>query len=128
VVLVDSSFWIDVDHGAVHFDDYVPDDETVVVCPVVVMEVLRGAHHRTRYQIARDLLMNVELLDSPTPLERFEAAAKLYIACRAIGVTPSTADCLVAACAIRHDVPLLHLDHDFDHIARVAPLRIFTRS
>jgi len=33
-------------------------------------------------------------------------------------------DCLIAAIAIRHDVPVLHADNDFDAIARHTPLKV----
>jgi predicted nucleic acid-binding protein len=32
-------------------------------------------------------------------------------------------DCLIAACALRHALTVLHVDRDFDLIARVAPLK-----
>jgi hypothetical protein len=34
----------------------------------------------------------------------------------------SGVDCLIAACAIRHGLTVLHHDRDFDAIARVSPL------
>lgn len=127
VVLVDSSVWVRVEHERVSLLELVGDDE-VATCPVVIMEVLRGTRDAKRYEAARRMLTSVEILDAPTPLERFEEAARIYLQCRDGGVTPSTVDCLVAACAIAHGIPLLHNDSDFNHIARVAPLRIFTRS
>ena len=35
----------------------------------------------------------------------------------------SSVDCLIAACAIRNGVPILHSDRDFDAIARFTPLQ-----
>lgn len=65
--------------------------------------------------------MSATMLDDPTPLDRFEEAALIYLRCRRAGVTPSATDCLVAACAIAHGIRLLHDDADFNHIARVVP-------
>ncbi|HET8774886.1 MAG TPA: PIN domain-containing protein [Thermoanaerobaculia bacterium] len=96
-------------------------DDEVAVCPIVVMEVLRGARDLKRYHRGREMFSFVRLLDAPTPMGRFEDAARIYLQCRDAGVTPSTADCLVAACAIAHEIPLLHNDADFRHIARVVP-------
>ncbi len=90
--------------------------------------MLRGTETPARYELFLDTFLAMDLLDSPTPLSRFEEAAKLFRLCRSAGVTPSSVDCLVAACAIAHQVPLFHNDADFDHIARVAPLQIFSRS
>jgi predicted nucleic acid-binding protein len=129
VVLVDSSFWIRIEHGTAMLDDYIPEDEDVATCPVVMFEVLRGTRDEGRYFAALQLLLDADMLDSPTPLARFEEAARIYLKCRDAGVTPSAGDCLIAACAIIHRVPLLHFDADFDLIARVIPtLKIFTRS
>jgi predicted nucleic acid-binding protein len=35
----------------------------------------------------------------------------------------SSADCLITACALRHDLQVLHRDRDFAKIARVSALR-----
>ena len=126
MVLVDSSTWIEVERGSVSLAELVPD--AVAVCPVVVMEVLRGARDLKRYETGRKMFEAVTILDAPTPLVRFEEAARLYVQCRAAGVTASAADCLVAACAIAHDITLVHDDADFDHIASITGLRVFTRS
>lgn len=65
-----------------------------------------------------------KILDSPMPIERYEEAAELYLRCREAGLTiRKSNDCLIAVCAMKHGVQLLHNDRDFDHIAKVAPLR-----
>ena len=124
MVLVDSSTWVRVEHERISLADVAP-NETVAVCPVVILEVLRGAR---QYAATRKMLMAVEILDDPTPLARFEEAARLYRECRKAGVTPSAVDCLVAACAIAHGITLVHNDADFEHIAHVTGLKLFTRS
>ncbi|HUR81269.1 MAG TPA: PIN domain nuclease [Thermoanaerobaculia bacterium] len=128
MVLVDSSIWIAFEHGRYDLFAVIGEDEEVATCPIVLHEILRGTRNTARYELALEMLANVTMLDSPTPLERFEQAARLYLDCREHGVTPSSADCLVAACAITHGIPLLHADHDFDAIARCSRLEIFTRS
>jgi predicted nucleic acid-binding protein len=35
----------------------------------------------------------------------------------------SSVDCLIAACAMRNQLMVVHVDRDFDHLARVAPLQ-----
>jgi len=50
--------------------------------------------------------------------------AGLYRAARNRGLTVrSSVDCLIAACALRHDLDVLHRDRDFEAIAHVSPLR-----
>jgi hypothetical protein len=129
VVLVDSSIWILTEHLRVDLRELLPRSESVAVCPMIVQEVLRGTRNPMRYARMRTVLMNCEILDAPTPLDRFEEAAKLFIECRGAGVTPGSVDTLIAACAIAHRIPLLHEDDDFARIARVAPsLQLLTRS
>lgn len=120
MVLVDSSVWIRVQRRRASLADSIPADEEAALCPVVFMEVLRGSRTET-YGVVREMLTSAAMLDDPVPLERFEEAARIYMNCRSAGVTPSAMDCLVAACAIAHDVPLVHDDGDFVHIARVIP-------
>lgn len=129
MVLLDSSIWIAVARDKLRLRDVVPRGVPIATCPMVIHEVLRGARDEKRHDAARETLFETRILDAPTPLVRFEEAAKLYRACRQAGVTPSSSDALIAACAISHDVPLLHVDNDFLHIARVAPrLRLVTPS
>jgi predicted nucleic acid-binding protein len=72
----------------------------------------------------------VRLLDRCTDLELLpgqdvESAGQLYRACRRGGETIRRAnDCLIAAVAIRYEIPVLHRDADFDAIARHSPLRL----
>jgi predicted nucleic acid-binding protein len=127
VVLVDSSVWVAVEHGRFDFLEVVPEDEEIATCPTVVLEVLRGTRAERHHKV-RALLMRATILDAPTPLERFEEAAQIYVLCRDAGITPSTPDSLVAACAIANGIPLLHDDSDFEHIAQVTSLRTLTRS
>lgn len=122
VVLVDTSIWIAIDRGWTTLSDLIDEDEEIACCPIVLTEVLQGVR-AGEYQAVLELLLNMTLLDSPTPLERFEHAARLYLRCRDVGVTPSVPDCLIAACAIAHNVALLHNDTDFLHIARAVPLQ-----
>lgn len=99
-------------------------DGEVLVTEAVVMEVLAGARNREHEQSLRRLLAGARL----TPvggLDAWEQAARIYRICRRAGFTPrSQLDCLVAAVAIREDVPVIHADRDFDQIARHTPLRV----
>lgn len=64
---------------------------------------------------------------SPPELEPedYRRAAALYRACRARGTTPrSTIDCIIARICLKHDLPILAQDRDYQAIAQVAPLRI----
>jgi predicted nucleic acid-binding protein len=124
VVLVDSSVWIMAEHGFIVIADVVPDIGEIATCPVIVQEVLRGVPTRKRYRLAREALFETIMLDAPTPFERFEQAAQVYLACRDEAITPrSGIDCLIAATALAYDATVLHDDRDFENIAKVLPLR-----
>ncbi len=119
MLLVDTSIWIDVETGRADVTALGAETDDVGVCPAIVHEVLRGATTRAQYRLVRDVLLQTLMVDSPTPLGRFEEAADLYLRCRAAGYTMSGFDCLIASAAIAHDAELLHRDEDYDRIQRV---------
>ena len=87
------------------------------------MEVLAGARSDTHLRDLRGLLARGTLV--PTVSGDYEDAATLYRACRRGGETVRRLiDCLIAAVAIRADVPVLHSDADFDVLARRTALRL----
>jgi len=57
--------------------------------------------------------------------EVFDDAANLFRAARRNGYTVrSGVDCLIAACALRHHLTVIHRDRDFDAIALVSHLEV----
>jgi len=55
----------------------------------------------------------------------YDAAAALYRTCRQRGHTVrKLLDCLIAAVAIRGDVPIIHRDTDFDILAQHTALQV----
>ena len=123
VVIVDTSVWVLAGRGELDLDARLPEDP-IAICPPVLLEVLQGVSGGRRQMAMRIALERAEMLDAPMPLQRFEYAAELYRRCRDEGLTiRSSLDCLIAASAIMHALPLVHDDRDFDHIAQVAPLK-----
>jgi predicted nucleic acid-binding protein len=125
VVLVDTSVWIEVFRKpsrvlletTVEFDD-------VVTCLPVVQEVLQGFREEMAFVRARDAMLMLPMLESPMRPDVFLQAAELYRSARRAGLTVrSGVDCLVAACAMRHGVEVLHHDRDYDALANVSSLR-----
>jgi hypothetical protein len=50
----------------------------------------------------------------------FDAAARIYLACRAAGTTPrGMVDCMIASVAHRYGATLLAFDSDLSRVARV---------
>lgn len=123
MVLVDTSFWVHQLQRSRKLDQIVPLAE-IATCPPVIQEVLQGIRVEPIYRTTRELFLSLHILESPVSLQVFEEGAQIYRTGRALGVTiRSSVDCLIAACAIRHGVPILHSDRDFDAIARFTPLQ-----
>jgi predicted nucleic acid-binding protein len=126
VVLVDTSVWIETFRkpARLRLDDLVDFDE-VVTCLPVVQEVLQGFDDERAFLVARDALQALPIVESPLAGDVFAIAVDLYRAARRAGFTlRSGVDCVIAACAIRHNLELLHYDRDFDVLARVSALRV----
>lgn len=97
-------------------------ESRIATCDAVRMEVLAGARDDDHLQQLRRLLARATLL--PTEPIDYDAAAALYRSCRSQGRTVrKLIDCLIAAVAIRANVPILHLDEDFTSMAAVTALR-----
>lgn len=95
----------------------------IATCDAVRMEVLAGARDQEHLEQLRRLLARATLL--PTESIDFDTAAAVYRTCRSQGKTVrKLIDCLIAAVAIRANVPLLHMDQDFTAIAEATDLRI----
>lgn len=128
MTLADTSAWVeyirDRDTTVANRLESLVAAERVATTEPVAMELLAGAgDERGARRLASMLGWAL-----PIPLEGladWELAAAVYRACRSQGFTPrSQLDCLIAAVAIREDVPILHADRDFDLIARHTPLRV----
>jgi predicted nucleic acid-binding protein len=125
VVLVDTSVWIEVFRKSTKFDfDSLVDFDEVVTCLPVVQEVLQGFNTEPAFTKARQAMLALPIVESPLGPDVFLQAVDLYRAARRTGLTVrSSADCVIAACAIRHHLEVLHVDRDFDVLAHVSPLR-----
>ncbi len=124
MLLVDTSAWIDVFRKPTRLDlDQIGGLDEVVTCLPVVQEVLQGFRDEAAFRVARSAMLALPCVESPLPQERFEEAAALYRAARRAGITVrSGVDCLIAACAIRHGLTVLHRDRDFAALTQVSPL------
>lgn len=124
MVLVDTSVWIEVMRKArpLHLETQVDLDD-IVTCLPVVQEVLQGIDREEHFRVARDAMWALPIVESPLRQEVVSDAIELYRRARRAGVTVrSTVDCLIAACAIRHDLTVLHVDRDFSQLARISHL------
>jgi hypothetical protein len=107
----------------VDIESVVPFEE-VVVCLPVIQEILQGVRDEQAFRVARDSLLAIPCVESPLDQDMFIEAADLYRRARRAGFTVrSGVDCLIAACAIRNDLMVIHQDRDYSALARVSPLR-----
>ncbi len=125
MVLVDTSVWIEVFRkpsrvqleALVEFDD-------IVTCLPVVQEVLQGFDSEPAFARAREAMLALPIVESPLAIDVFSQAVDLYRSGRRLGLTiRSSVDCVIAVCAMRNQLEVLHCDRDYDAIAKVSPLR-----
>lgn len=126
MVLVDTSVWIEVFRkgSPLRLEDVADFDEVVTRLPVI-QEVLQGFDDERAFQLARESMHALPVVESPLSGIVFDRAADLYRSARRAGLTVrSGVDCLIAACALRNNLDVVHRDRDFDALARISPLRV----
>ena len=124
MLLVDTSVWIEVFRRSprVHLERLIDFDE-VVTCLPVIQEVLQGFRDERAYQTARDAMYALPIVAAPLSAQVVDQAIDLYRSARRAGFTiRSGVDCLIAACALRLSLTVLHHDRDFDLLAKISAL------
>ncbi len=126
MILVDTSVWIEFFRRSSRLDlEAVVDLDEVVTCLPVVQEVLQGFDNQQAYRIAREAMFAFPMVESPLSEDVFQLAIDFYRSARRAGVTVrSSVDCLIAACALRNSLAIVHNDRDFEALARIAPLEV----
>lgn len=128
-ILVDSSVWIEYlrktgSPANVRLRELLQNREQLAVTEPIVLEILMGAQSEAHAERLRSLLVSLDL----RPLEGLrdaERAAQIYRACRRRGLSVrSSVDCLIAAVALREDLPVLAADRDFGAIAEETGLEL----
>ena len=127
MIVADTSAWVEYLRGTnssvhVRLVEAILSSE-VATTDVVMLEVLSGARAHN-VEATHRLLNTVDFLAQHTRDDALHAA-ELYRHCRSRGVTiRALNDCLVAAVAIRNEVPVLHADADFDQLAAHTRLQV----
>ncbi len=129
MILVDTSAWVEFDRATgspvdERLSELIASDGAIAVTEPVIMEVLCGARSDERARDLRRLLLRFDLLRFDGTVD-CEAAARIYRACRRVGVTPrGLTDCMIASVAQRTGATLLALDSDLDRIAGVVGIEM----
>jgi hypothetical protein len=124
VLLVDTSAWIELLRKPARLrPEDIGDLDEIVTCLPVVQEVLQGVRDEAAFRQASSAMWAFPIVESPLGRGVVEEAVDLYRAARRAGLTiRSSVDCLIAACALRHGLAIVHVDRDFASLAQVAPL------
>lgn len=125
MVLVDTSAWIEVFRRPrrFDFDEAIGDRDRVVTCLPVIQEVLQGFDDEAAFKLASTAMYALPVVESPLTTAVVDAAVDMYRRARRAGLTiRSGVDCLIAACAVRNGLTVLHHDRDFPALAKVVPL------
>ena len=128
MVLVDTTVWIDffADRKEPHvamLQKLIENEEDLSLCGVILAEVLQGIRSDADFTKTKEYIDDLIFL--PMRQTTFLRAAEIYRSLRKKGITiRKPVDCMIASVAIEYDIPLLHNDRDFDHIAKHLKLRI----
>jgi hypothetical protein len=123
--LIDSSVWIAYfsRRSDIALEAICRPHEIYTTLPVY-QEVLQGIKDETSFRVAAKALGSANFVESPLTGEVYDDAISIYRISRKSGVTiRSSVDCLIAACAIRNNLTVLHRDRDFSKIARISILK-----
>ena len=129
MTLVDTSVWIEYlrETGSpshLHLRSLVQNGRSIALTSPVIMELLAGATSNEKAERLRDMLSSFKHVPVDG-LSDYEHAAEIQRICRSQGDTiRSLIDCLIAAVAIREDLPVLSADRDFEVIASHTALKL----
>jgi predicted nucleic acid-binding protein len=129
VILVDTSAWVEFLRRTgssvnLRVEALVADGARIAITDPVRMELLAGTRGRAEHERIRRLAGSCELQRVNTAID-FDSAAAVWRTCRSRGrPVRSLTDCLIAAVAIRADVPVLHADRDYSAIAASTSLAL----
>jgi len=125
VLLVDTSAWIEVFRRPARLTlDALGGIDEVVTCLPVVQEVLQGFRDERAFRVAREAMWALPMVEAPLGPQVVAEAIDLYRQARRAGWTVrSSVDCLIAACALRHDLTVVHRDRDFPQLSRLSGLK-----
>jgi predicted nucleic acid-binding protein len=123
-LLVDTSAWIEVfrRRPRLTLEQLAGDLDRVVTCLPVIQEVLQGFDDERAFRVAHEAMWSLPCVESPLTPQVFDAAVDLYRRARRAAFTVrSSVDCLVAVCASRHHLRVVHRDRDFAQLASLLP-------
>ena len=128
MVLVDTSTWIDYLRGkesieTLYLSDLVAENADICISGIILTEILQGIPSEKELKKVSGYLDDLIFL--PMSKLSYCRSADIYREAKAHGhAIRSSIDCLIAACAIEHSVPLLQNDKDYLTIAKFSRLKL----
>ena len=128
-VLVDSSVWslalrrrrpVGTDEVAV-LRELIEKGQVQIIGPIR-QEILSGIREKAQFLKLKQALSAFPDLDLSS--SDHETAAEFCNTCMAAGIQASHTDFLIAAVAFRRRLSILSADKDFQHLARILPIRL----
>lgn len=126
MLLIDTSVWIKLFRSnSEEFKQYLI--ETIAgrnyyLSRFTQTELLQGSLDEKEWSTLSNYLAVQDYIEPS--VESWTAAARIYYTLRRQGITVrNTIDCCIAASAIEHDLLLIHIDKDFEAIARGTSLK-----
>lgn len=124
MIIADTSIWIDLLGRGRKFKISSEQLAEIAVCPPILQEILQGIRMDAAWNPLRESLLAFHCLERAIDLKLYLEAADIYRRGRKKGKTiRSSVDCLIAAIAMKHDIPVWHDDRDFEEIATFTHLR-----
>lgn len=130
MILVDTTVWVDFFNNrstpqVTYLEKALHAGENICICGIILTEILQGIRADNQYKEIISYFEN--LLYLPMNKSTFIKSAKIYRYLRRKGVTiRKPVDCMIAAVAAEHNIPLLHNDRDFDQITLFGGFRTVT--
>jgi len=128
LVLIDTSVWIGffVKTGYPQIKEQLKtllDDHAVATAGPIVLELLQGCRSAKERRILREHLEGLHWLVTEDP--HWFQAGEMANDLRQHGITVSAMDALIATLAQTYFCQLMHLDQDYEHIAKHTDLSLF---
>ena len=123
-LLVDTSAWIEIfrRRPRITLEQLAGNLDRVVTCLPIILEVLQGFDDERAFRVAHAAMWALPSVESPLTAGVVDEAVDLYRRARRAGFTVrSSVDCLIAVCASRHHLRVVHRDRDFPQLALVMP-------
>ena len=124
LILVDTSVWIDLLGRKPTCRIIESQLERVATCPPIIQEIVQGISDDQIREEIKERFLGLPSIAEKLVTEDYLQAAHLYQLGRKKGYTiRSSVNCLIAALAIKRNIPVWHQDRDYEYIAKYTSLR-----